>query len=182
MENLHQIADYLHERDLTIVTAESCTAGLVAAKLADMPGCGTWFKLGYVTYSPTAKNKVLGVRFETIERHNLTSEEVAKEMAEGALRKSGADIAIADTGVAGPGDGDGGIPAGTVCFAWAFRHGDGTSVTCDTRHFGGDRNAVRDAAADYAIGKVRELHAAAFGDAKLGDTATSQRKKPDKDF
>lgn len=160
MDNLHHVSDYLHDHDLTIVTAESCTAGLIAGKLADMPGCGSWFKLGYVTYSATAKNKVLGVRFETIERCNLTSEEVAREMVEGALRNSDADIAISDTGVAGPGDGEGGIPAGTLCFAWGFRNSGKTTILTETRLFSGDRNAIRNAAAEYAIAKVPELHAA----------------------
>lgn len=162
MDDLNELADYLHRNELTIVTAESCTAGLIAGRLADMPGCGSWFKLGYVTYSATAKNRVLGVRFETIERYNLTSEQVAREMVEGALHNSGADIAISDTGVAGPGNGDGGIPAGTICFAWGFRKGDETRVVTETRFFEGDRNTIRSAAADYAIARVPQLHAEAM--------------------
>lgn len=159
MNNLQQAADYLSQQNLTIVTAESCTAGLIAGALADMPGCGSWFKMGYVTYSAGAKNNILGVRHETIDRYNLTSEEVAREMVEGALRLSGADIAVSTTGVAGPDPGEGGIPPGTVCFAWGFRHGDGPRLVSETRHFDGDRNAVRLMAADYAIGRVAPLHA-----------------------
>lgn len=169
MDELPCLADYLHRHGVSLVTAESCTAGLIAGRLADMPGCGGWFKLGYVTYSATAKNKVLGVRFETIDRYNLTSEQVAKEMVEGALRNSGADIAISNTGVAGPGDGEGGIPAGTVCFAWGFRLPQGFVIVSETRHFPGDRNTVRIAAAEYAITQVAVLHAtAAAGEAGPG--------------
>ncbi len=154
MDTLESVADFLEQHDFTIVTAESCTAGLVAGTLADMPGCGKWFSSGYVTYSPEAKSKILGVHKETIEKFNLTSEEVAREMAAGALRISNADIAVANTGVAGPTNGDGGIPAGTVCFAWAFRaHGD-MKIISETCHFEGDRNAVRRAAADYVIDQV----------------------------
>lgn len=160
--NLRNVAEYLDGHDLTVVTAESCTAGLIAGTLADMPGCGSWFKLGYVTYSAGAKNKVLGVRFETIDEFNLTSEEVAREMAEGVLRLTDASVAVADTGLAGPDDQDG-IPAGTVCFAWGFRLHGNPKVITETRHFSGDRNQVRRAAADYAIDRIPELHASVVG-------------------
>ncbi|MGV3653677.1 MAG: CinA family protein [Noviherbaspirillum sp.] len=158
MADLEQVADYLERQQLTVVTAESCTAGLAAGALADIPGCGTWFKSGYITYSPGAKHAILGVRFETIERFNLTSEEVAREMAEGVLRISDARVAISNTGVAGPGNGDGGIPAGTVCFAWGFRHGGQVMVFSETMHFEGDRNAVRQAAAHHALERIPHWH------------------------
>lgn len=171
MENLQRLANYLHEQQLTVATAESCTSGLVAGRLADMPGCGEWFKLGYVTYSATAKNKVLGVSFDTIEQCNLTSEAVAREMAEGVLRNTEADIAVSNTGVAGPGPGDGDIPPGTVCFGWGFRQMGKTVILTETQHFEGDRNAVRKAAADYAVNRIPEMHTEALGQmvaAKVG--------------
>lgn len=158
MENLQHVTEFLERFELTIVTAESCTAGLVAGALADMPGCGKWFKSGYVTYSPEAKNRILGVQTETIERFNLTSEEVAREMVEGVLRISNADIGVANTGVAGPTNGEGDIPAGTVCFAWAFRLPTGKRVFSETRHFDGDRNEVRRRAAEHALIRIPSLH------------------------
>lgn len=159
MENLQHVADFLEERQLTLVTAESCTAGLVAGSLADMPGCGSWFKSGYITYSADAKQKILGVRPQTIEQFNLTSEEVAREMVEGALRISNADIAVANTGVAGPSNGDSDIPVGTVCFAWGFRRREGETILySETRHFDGERNEVRRSAADHAIKRIPSLY------------------------
>lgn len=158
METLHTATEYFDQHDLTVVTAESCTAGLIAGSLADLPGCGKWFKSGYVTYSPEAKMHILGVQKETIDRFNLTSEEVAREMVQGALRISEANVAVANTGVAGPDKGEGDIPAGTVCFAWAFRMNDKPRIFSESRHFEGDRNAVRQAAAEYAITRIPVLH------------------------
>ncbi len=103
---------------------------------------------------------ILDVRKETIDRFNLTSEEVAREMVQGALQISEANVAVANTGVAGPADGDGGIPAGTVCFAWAFRMDGDPRLFSETRHFEGDRNAVRQTAAEYAITRIPALHEA----------------------
>ncbi|TCS36244.1 PncC family amidohydrolase [Paucimonas lemoignei] len=164
MENLKTATEFFDKHDLTVVTAESCTAGLIAGSLADLPGCGKWFKSGYVTYSPEAKMHILGVKKETIERFNLTSEEVAREMVEGTLRISEANVAVANTGVAGPDKGEGGIPAGTVCFAWAFRMKDRPRIFSEKRHFGGDRNAVRQAAAEYAITRIPALYECCVND------------------
>jgi nicotinamide-nucleotide amidase len=157
MENLEHISDYLERHKLRLVTAESCTAGLVIAKLGDMPGCGSWLETGFVTYALEAKCRLLGVRPETIEKYNLTSEPVAREMVEGALHNSRANVAVANTGVAGPGS-EGGIPAGTLCFAWAFEHHGTTVVFSETRHFDGERNAIRKAGADYAIQRIVFYH------------------------
>lgn len=157
MEQLQQISDYFSENKLRLVTAESCTAGMVAATLGDQPGCGSWLEAGFVTYAPEAKCLHLGVRPETIEKYNLTSEPVAREMVEGALRKSRANAAIANTGVAGPGGQDD-IPAGTICFAWAFEHHGTTIVFSETRRFDGDRNEVRQAGTEYAISRTVHYH------------------------
>jgi PncC family amidohydrolase len=164
MEKLQAATEFFDQHDLTIVTAESCTAGLIAGSLADLPGCAKWFKSGYITYSPEAKMHILGVQKETIDRFNLSSEEVAREMVHGALRISEANVAVANTGVAGPDNGEGNIPAGTVCFAWAFRMNDSPRVFSETRHFDGDRNAVRQAAADYAITRIPVLYEACTSD------------------
>lgn len=156
-ENLQSVLRYMQDNKLKLVTAESCTAGLLASTLAEVSGSASWLECAFVTYSPEAKIGILGVNKETIERYNLTSEEVAREMAEGALRLSRANVAIADTGLAGPG-GDGDIPAGTVCFAWSFQDGERSVTFSETRKFGGDRNEVRQASAEYAISRIWHYH------------------------
>jgi PncC family amidohydrolase len=157
MEDLDDISDYFDQNKLRLVTAESCTAGLIIATLGDMPGCGGWLETGFVTYAPEAKCRLLGVHPETIKKYNLTSEPVAREMVEGALRNSGANVAVANTGIAGP-DSEDGIPVGTLCFAWAFEHHGTTVVFSETQHFDGDRNAIRKAGADYAIRRIVFYH------------------------
>jgi PncC family amidohydrolase len=156
-ENVKSVLRYLQEHNLKLVTAESCTAGLIASTLAEAPGSGSWLECAFVTYSPQAKISCLGVRQETIDRYNLTSEEVAREMAEGALHASRANVALSDTGLAGPGGADS-IPAGTVCFAWSFQEGDDAVTFSETRKFNGDRNEVRQRAAEYAIGRTWHYH------------------------
>lgn len=118
MDDMPPIADYMKGHRLMLVTAESCTAGLIASRLAEVPGAGKLLECAYVVYSPEAKQRCLGVRKETIERCNLTSEEVAREMAAGALARSDANLAVSNTGVTD--DTDPRIPAGTQCFAWPF--------------------------------------------------------------
>jgi len=156
--NLDSVFQYFADNKLKLVTAESCTAGMIASRLADIPGCGSWLECAFVTYSVDAKVRCLGVRQDTIDAFDLTSEEVAREMAEGALRISRANVALSTTGLAGPSSGDSTIPVGTVCFAWSFEHGDTKQTFSETRRFNGDRNAVRDAATDYAIGRVWHYH------------------------
>lgn len=156
-ENLKSVLRYLEDHELKLVTAESCTAGLIASILAEAPGSGCWLECAFVTYSPQAKVSCLGVRQETIDQYNLTSEEVAREMAEGALRASRANVSLADTGLAGPG-GDDTIPVGTVCFAWSFQQGEAAITFSETRKFDGDRNEVRQRAAEYAISRIWHYH------------------------
>lgn len=122
--DLQRISDYFDEYQLRVVTAESCTAGLVAATLGDMPGCGSWFECGFVTYSPEAKFRFLGVKPETVEKFNLTSEQVAREMVEGAFCATAAQMSrypIPDWRA---------LPTGTAIFRWApsASHGD-SSIT-----------------------------------------------------
>jgi PncC family amidohydrolase len=155
---LQSVSQYLEESHLKLVTAESCTAGLIASTLAEVPGCGSWLECAFVTYSPEAKISCLGVRAETIERYNLPSEQVAREMAEGALRISRANVALSNTGLAGPSNGNSDIPVGTICFSWAFER-DGTVVAfSETRKFDGDRNEIRQAGTEYAIARIRHYH------------------------
>lgn len=148
-----QIVEYLRSRALVLTTAESCTAGLIASMLGEVPGSGSCLDMGFVVYSPSAKAGFLGVRKETIERFGLTSEEVAREMAEGALsqRDGYATIAVANTGVAdGAPDGNG-PPPGTQCFAWSGVCRAKVITHSDTVVFHGGRNDVRRAAARHAL-------------------------------
>lgn len=156
MPNIEEVADYLREHQLRLATAESCTAGLIAARLAEVPGAGQVLDCAFVVYSPEAKMGCLGVSADTLREHNLTSEPVAREMVEGAMRASQASVAIANTGLADDSDPD--VPAGTQCFAWAFRDGEALRVYSETRRFPGDRQAVRAAAAAYALGQIPFYH------------------------
>jgi nicotinamide-nucleotide amidase len=163
MEHLHgydldELTSYLQAQKLVLTTAESCTAGLVAAMLGDCPGGGEWLDCGFVTYSVDSKYRLLGVSLETIEQKGLTSEEVAVEMAMGALRNSRANVSIANTGLAGPGKGDDGTPAGTICFAWGFREGGEILTYAETRRFEGERNTVRKLAAEYGLSRILHYH------------------------
>jgi len=136
-----------------IAVAESCTGGMLAAALTDLPGSSAIFERGFVTYSNAAKIELLGVSADTLARHGAVSEPVAKAMARGALDRSGGDIALSITGIAGPGGSDH-KPEGRVCFGLALSGG---AVTSETIEFGAKgRDAVRIAARDYAMGMLLE--------------------------
>lgn len=150
MTNLEGLIGFLTNNKMEIITAESCTAGLQVSMLADVPGCGAVLEGGYVVYSPRAKISNLGVNADTIETFGLTSEEVAREMAQGALARSCADIAIANTGKAESDD----ELDGVVCFACALRRDKIITVTSETLRFIGTRNEVRDAAARHGLLRV----------------------------
>ena len=123
MDLAEMVLEHLRTRGLTLATVESCTGGMVAAALTDIPGSSAVLDRGYVTYSNRAKSEMVGVSAELIERHGAVSIEVADAMAAGALARCGADIAIAITGIAGPG-GSEHKPEGLVCFCVARRgHG-----------------------------------------------------------
>lgn len=151
-------AHFMHDHQLCLTTAESCTAGLIAAILADIPGAGALLDCAYVVYSEASKQQCVGVAPETLERHNLTSEEVAREMALGALRNSRANVAISNTGVTD--DTDPAIPAGTQCFAWAFENAQTGKprLYSETRRFKGDRNTIRQDAARYALSRIASYY------------------------
>jgi PncC family amidohydrolase len=158
MEMLEAVARYLNDNELKLATAESCTAGLMVSELSRIPGVGRAIDCGLAVYSPESKHRYLNVSFEVMDRYGLTSEAVAREMALGALNNNDADIAVANTGLAGPGSGDDGTPVGTVCFAWAIRRDGQTFHYCETRRFDGDRNQVRLAAAHYALERLPDYH------------------------
>lgn len=116
-----RVLDVCRAAGLTVATAESCTGGMVAAALTDVPGSSDVVERGFVTYSNAAKTELLGVPPELIARHGAVSEPVARRMAEGALAASPADLAVAITGIAGPGGGTAAKPEGLVHFACAHR-------------------------------------------------------------
>jgi len=132
----------------TAATAESCTGGLVAGAITDVAGSSNWFDRGFVTYSNAAKQAMLDVPASLIDEHGAVSEPVARAMAEGAIAHSDADVAVAITGIAGPGGGTPRKPVGLVCFAFALRSG---TVESSSRRFDGDRAAVREAAVAFAL-------------------------------
>ncbi|WP_346731429.1 MULTISPECIES: ammonia-dependent NAD(+) synthetase [unclassified Halomonas] len=168
MELLDSITDYLIDNGLKLATAESCTAGLIVSELARVPGSGQSIDCGLGVYSPQSKHRYLGVSFDTIDRYGLTSEAVACEMASGALSNNDADVALANTGIAGPTPGDDDTPIGTVCFAWAFRENGQHHHFSETRHFDGTRNEVRLAAAHYALERLPHYHRLCAGAESTG--------------
>ncbi|HYL87462.1 MAG TPA: nicotinamide-nucleotide amidase [Burkholderiales bacterium] len=148
------VGERLKAKKALLVTAESCTGGWVAQAVTAIAGSSDWFERGFVTYSNAAKEEMLGVRHETIVNHGAVSEETAREMALGALDHSRGTVALAITGIAGPGGGTAAKPVGTVCFAWARK---GHAVSTESRRFAGDRDAVRRQSAEHALKKVLEL-------------------------
>jgi nicotinamide-nucleotide amidase len=145
------VADILaraRKKGLRIATAESCTGGMIAARLTDIAGSSDVFDRGFVTYSNAAKQDMLGVSTATLEAHGAVSQEVAAEMATGALANSLADIAVSVTGIAGPG-GSEHKPEGRVCFGLAQK---GAETLVETVDFGAlGRDGVRQASVEHAL-------------------------------
>ena len=137
------LGEALQARGWRAATAESCTGGLVAGAITDVAGSSGWFDRGFVTYSNEAKTDLLGVAPALIAEHGAVSEQVARAMAEGALARSDADVAVAITGIAGPGGATPSKPVGMVCIAFAQR---GLAAHADTHHYAGTRAEVRAAA------------------------------------
>ena len=135
-----RVGSRLKRRGLKLATAESCTGGWIAQAVTSVAGSSEWFERGFVTYSNEAKKESLGVRTATLSRYGAVSEETAREMAAGALKRSRAQVAVAVTGIAGPGGGSRKKPVGMVCFAWAGKRGAPESTTL---HFSGGRESVR---------------------------------------
>lgn len=151
------IAGLLAARGWMLATAESCTGGLIAAACTDLAGSSTWFERGFVTYSNAAKSELLGVPPELIAAHGAVSEPVARAMAEGAVAHSPAQVALAVTGVAGPGGGSADKPVGTVWFGWRV----GGRTFAERCRFDGDRAAVRAQTVAHAGRRLAELLLAA---------------------
>ncbi len=140
MQAAHALGEQFKSRRLSLVTAESCTGGWIAKAVTDVAGSSEWFDCGMAAYSYEAKQAMLGVRPETLMAHGAVSRETVIEMVSGALIHSGASIAVAVTGIAGPGGGTDDKPVGTVWLAWKRRGG---YPKAEIFHFSGDRQVVR---------------------------------------
>jgi nicotinamide-nucleotide amidase len=134
-----------------LATAESCTGGWVAKACTDVAGSSQWFECGFVTYSNAAKVRDIGVSESTLASHGAVSEATVREMAAGALRVSGADVAVAISGIAGPDGGTQAKPVGTVWFGVAWQRGADVVVNSEMRLFGGDRELVRRRSVERAL-------------------------------
>ena len=150
---VQRLAELLLLHGWMLVSAESCTGGLIAAACTDLAGSSQWFERGFVSYANAAKTELLGVDAALIARCGAVSEPVARAMATGALERSAAQVAVAVTGVAGPGGGSADKPVGTVWFAWATPNG----VVSERQQFGGDRAAVRQATVQHALATLLTL-------------------------
>ena len=141
---LHRLAEdvgaALCAKRQMLCTAESCTGGWIAKMITDVPGCSDWFDCGLACYSYEAKQALLGVRSETLTQFGAVSRETVLEMVSGALVTSGAGVAVAVTGIAGPSGGTADKPVGTVWIGWKRRGG---YPQAEVFHFGGDRESVR---------------------------------------
>ena len=142
-----KVGHALQEKGLLLVTAESCTGGGVSQAITDVAGSTAWFDCGFVTYSNASKTELLDVSAALIAQLGTVSEEVAAEMARGALANSNAHVAVSTTGIAGPTGAVPGKPVGTVCFGWAF----GADVRTERRVFDGDRYSVREQTVRHAL-------------------------------
>ncbi|MCC8363577.1 CinA family protein [Lysobacter sp. A6] len=143
-----QLGERLRLSRHMLVTAESCTGGWIAKAVTDIPGSSDWFDCGLAAYSYEAKQALLGVRPETLERFGAVSRETVLEMVSGALVHSGATLSVAVTGIAGPGGGTADKPVGTVWLAWKRRGG---YPKAEVFHFDGDREAVRRQTVEAAL-------------------------------
>jgi nicotinamide-nucleotide amidase len=148
------LAQALRAGGLRLATAESCTGGLIAAACTAVAGSSDWFERGFVTYSNAAKTEAIGVDAALIAAHGAVSEEVALAMAQGTLARSQADLAVAVTGIAGPGGATPGKPVGTVWVALARR---GAPTQAELLQLQGDRAAIRAQTVEYALQRLLAL-------------------------
>ncbi len=151
------IYELLEKYNLSIATAESCTGGLIAATLVNVPGISGYFGEGYITYSNEAKEKLLGVSHATLEQYGAVSSQTAEEMAKGAKQAAGTDISVISTGIAGPDGGTEDKPVGLVYLACAYEDGAPSmpcgkiKVTTERHQFSGNRQEIRAASVHAAL-------------------------------
>ena len=156
-ELAERVGRALEARGAMVATAESCTGGWIAEAITMVPGSSAWFDRGFVTYTYVSKREMLGVKAETLDTHGAVSEPVVREMAEGALGRSHAQVAVAVSGTAGPSGGTREKPVGMVCFGWAVKD---APARTETRHFAGDREAVRRQSVIHGLEVLIEMIAA----------------------
>lgn len=149
-----ELGTVLRRKRLKLAVAESCTGGWVAKCVTDVAGSSQWFDRGFVAYTNRAKQDLLGVSPQGLLQFGAVSAQVAKEMAEGALLRSNADVALSITGIAGPDGGSPDKPVGTVWFGWVAR---GQPAETRQMRFDGDRDGVRRAAVAAALVRMIEL-------------------------
>ncbi|MDO9052866.1 MAG: nicotinamide-nucleotide amidohydrolase family protein [Gallionella sp.] len=149
-----QAGGLLKSHGLMLATAESCTGGGVAHAITEIAGSSTWFERGFVTYSNLSKQEMLGVLDATLDRYGAVSEAVVREMVEGVLHHSHAQLALAVSGIAGPGGGTQEKPVGTVWFAWGMRHG---AIHAQRHQLAGNRAEVRSQAVRIALQGIIDL-------------------------
>jgi nicotinamide-nucleotide amidase len=137
------VGRHLQDSQRCVATAESCTGGWIAKALTDIAGSSQWFLEGFVAYSNESKVLTLGVPHFVLRSEGAVSEAAVRAMAGGALKRTAAQLAVAVTGIAGPGGAVPGKPVGTVWLGWAERHGRAIRVAVQLKHFRGDRDAVR---------------------------------------
>lgn len=157
-----KLGKILCNNKLTISTAESCTGGMVAAKLISYPGISASFLEGAITYSNEAKMKRLGVRKETLDAYGAVSEETAREMAEGIAKASSSNTSIATTGIAGPGGGTDEKPVGLVYIATYLKG----KILVKEYHFKGNRSKIREEAVIAALEQTKEFILEVYGEEK----------------
>ena len=138
-----EVGVWLAARDERLATAESCTAGWIAKAMTDVPGSSEWFIGGIASYADEAKTALLGVPEGLLKKEGAVSQAVVEAMARGAIERSGADRAVAVSGIAGPAGGTPEKPVGTVWFAWARRDGDEIKLKTRLEHYQGDREGIR---------------------------------------
>ena len=155
LELTHAVGAALGLRGWRLVTAESCTGGLIASTLTALSGSSDWFEGAFVVYRPSAKRRFLNVEASVLTRNSLVSEPVARAMAEGALAASNANVSVSTTGIAGPTGGEPSIPVGTVWFAWCTEAQG--FIHAESQRFAGEREAIRHEAVRHALQGVLKV-------------------------
>lgn len=145
-----QIVGLLQEKKVTLATAESCTGGMLASRIIDVPGVSEVFKAGFVTYANEAKQNLIGVKEDTLAQFGAVSEQTAREMVLGAIKAAKADMAVATTGIAGPGGGTKEKPVGLVYIAC----GSADDIIVERCLFSGSRKEIRQASVEHALGML----------------------------
>lgn len=152
-----QVGQILKDNGLKLVSAESCTGGWIGQIVTAVPGSSAWYDRGFITYSNLSKQQMLHVQPQTLARFGAVSEQTAREMVQGALAASQAQIAVSVTGIAGPAGDSAEKPVGTVCFAWLLKNLSISTASSRTCYFSGDRAAVRRQSVAVALQGILEL-------------------------